>query len=221
MFTGIIEHLGKVKQVKRQANSAIIVVDIGKLSVGVSSGDSIAINGACLTVTHIENSVVGFDVSAETLSKTTIGELRVSDKVNVERSLRIGDKLGGHFVTGHVDGVGVVKKRENGAGQCTMWFSVSKVLAYMMIEKGSVAVDGISLTIVELEEKLFSVALIPYTLEETTLGFKEVGQKVNIETDMLGKWVKRILATDKAELSSREKSESGITEEMLKEKGFI
>ncbi len=214
MFTGIIEHLGKVTQIKKQADSAVIVVDIAQMSKDVNSGDSIAINGACLTVTHIKGSEVSFDVSTETLSKTTIGELKTSDRVNVESSLRIGDKLGGHFVTGHVDGVGAINKKETETGQCTMWFSVSKELANMMIKKGSVAVDGISLTIVDLEEKSFSVALIPYTLEETSLGFKKVGQKVNIETDMLGKWVKRILVTD-------DKAVSGITEEMLKEKGFL
>jgi len=214
MFTGIIEHLGKVTQIKKQADSAVIVVDIAQISKDVNSGDSIAINGACLTVTHIKGSEVSFDVSTETLSKTTIGELKTSDRVNVESSLRIGDKLGGHFVTGHVDGVGVINRKESETGQCTMWFSVSKELANMMIKKGSVAVDGISLTIVDLEEKSFSVALIPYTLEETSLGFKKVGQKVNIETDMLGKWVKRILVTD-------DKAVSGITEEMLKEKGFL
>ncbi len=214
MFTGIIEHLGKVTQIKKQADSAVIVVDIAQMSKDVNSGDSIAINGACLTVTHIKGSEVSFDVSTETLSKTTIGELKTSDRVNVESSLRIGDKLGGHFVTGHVDGVGAINRKESETGQCTMWFSVSKELANMMIKKGSVAVDGISLTIVDLEEKSFSVALIPYTLEETSLGFKKVGQKVNIETDMLGKWVKRILVTD-------DKAVSGITEEMLKEKGFL
>ena len=214
MFTGIIEHLDKVTQIKKQADSAVIVVDIAQMSKDVNSGDSIAINGACLTVTHIKGSEVSFDVSTETLSKTTIGKLKASDKVNVESSLRIGDKLGGHFVTGHVDGVGAISRKESETGQCTMWFSVSKELANMMIKKGSVAVDGISLTIVDLEEKSFSVALIPYTLEETSLGFKKVGQKVNIETDMLGKWVKRILVTD-------DKAVSGITEEMLKEKGFL
>ncbi len=214
MFTGIIEHLGNVTQIKKQADSAVIVVDIAQMSKDVNSGDSIAINGACLTVTHIKGSEVSFDVSTETLSKTTIGELKTSDRVNVESSLRIGDKLGGHFVTGHVDGVGAISRKESETGQCTMWFSVSKELANMMIKKGSVAVDGISLTIVDLEEKSFSVALIPYTLDETSLGFKKVGQKVNIETDMLGKWVKRILVTD-------DKAVSGITEEMLKEKGFL
>ena len=214
MFTGIIEHLGEVKQIKRQANSAVIAVDIGKLSSDVSSGDSIAINGACLTVTQINGSEVVFDISTETLSLTTIGDLRGSDKVNIERSLKIGDKLGGHFVTGHVDGVGVISKKDNEHGQCTMWFSVSDEYAKMMIKKGSVAVDGISLTIVELEDRSFSVALIPYTLKETSLGFKKVGQRINIETDMLGKWVKRILVTD-------DKTSSGITKEKLKENGFL
>ena len=214
MFTGIIEYLGKVKQVSLQANSAVIAVDIGPLQDGVIPGDSIAINGACLTVTQIKGPEVRFDVSGETLSKTTIGKLTVSDHVNAERSLKIGDKLGGHFVTGHVDCVGIINKIENETGQCTVWFSVSNEISNMMIKKGSVAIDGISLTIVDLKEKLFSVALIPFTLEATTLGFKKAGQKVNIETDMLGKWVKRILTTnDEATL--------GVTEEMLKEKGFM
>ncbi|MGR3303445.1 MAG: riboflavin synthase [Candidatus Scalindua sp.] len=214
MFTGIIEHLGKVKQVKLQADSAIIVVDIGPLSDGVSPGDSIAINGACLTVTQIKDSEVYFDVSTETLSKTAIGKLKISDKVNIERSLKMGDQLGGHFVTGHVDGVGEINKVENEPGQCTVWFSASETLTNMMIKKGSVAIDGISLTIVEIREGLFSVALIPYTLELTTLGFKKVGEKVNLETDMLGKWVKRILTTN-------DSTTSGVTEAMLKEKGFL
>ena len=214
MFTGIIEYLGKVKQVKLQADSAIIVVDIGPLSADVSLGDSIAINGACLTVTQIKDSDVYFDVSTETLNMTAIGKLKTSDKVNIERSLKMGDLLGGHFVTGHVDGVGTINKVENEPGQCTVWFSVSNELANMMIKKGSVSIDGISLTIVEIREGLFSVALIPYTLEVTTLGFKKAGEQVNIETDMLGKWVKRILTTN-------DSTTSGITEEMLKEKGFL
>jgi riboflavin synthase len=214
MFTGIIEHLGKVKQVSLQANSAVIAVDIGPLQDGVIPGDSIAINGACLTVTQIKDTGIYFDVSGETLSKTTIGNLSISDHVNIERSLKIGDKLGGHFVTGHVDCVGAINKIENEPGQCTVWFSVSNEITNMMIKKGSVAIDGISLTIVDLKEKLFSVALIPFTLDATTLGFKKVGQKVNIETDMLGKWVKRILTTN-------DNTTSGVTEEMLKAKGFM
>ena len=196
MFTGIIESLGKVKQVKLQSNSAIIVIDVGQLSDGVSPGDSIAINGACLTATQIKSTEVYFDVSRETLSKTTIGNLRISDNVNIERSLRVGGKLGGHFVTGHVDDVGVINRIDSDTSQSIVWVSVSDELTKMMIKKGSIAIDGISLTIVELKEKLFSVALIPFTLGATTLGFKNAGQKVNIETDMLGKWVKRVLTTN-------------------------
>jgi len=214
MFTGIIEHLGKLKQVSLQADSAVIVVDIGPLIDGVVPGDSVAINGACLTVTQIKGSEVYFDVSGETLSKTTIGKLAVSDHVNIERSLKIGDKLGGHFVTGHVDCVGVINKIESKTGQSTVWFSVSNEITNSMIKKGSVAIDGISLTIVDLKENLFSVALIPFTLDATTLGSKKAGQKVNIETDMLGKWVKRILTTN-------DNTTSGVTEEMLKAKGFM
>ncbi len=214
MFTGIIESLCKVTQIKAQSTSAVIAIDLGSLSDSVSPGDSIAVNGACLTVTQVKSTEVYFDVSRETLSKTTIGNLRVSDSVNIERSLRIGDKLGGHFVTGHVDGVGVINKIDSETGQCTVWISVSEELANMMIKKGSVAIDGISLTIVELKEKLFSVAIIPFTFGATTLGIKNVGQKVNIETDMLGKWVKKILTTDGS-------VSSGVTEKMLIEKGFM
>ncbi len=214
MFTGIIESLGKVKQVKIQSNSAVIIVDVGLLSDGISLGDSIAVNGACLTATQIKGSDVCFDVSRETLSKTITGNLRVSDNVNIERSLRIGDKLGGHFVTGHVDGIGVINEINSEEDQSIVWISVTEELANLMIKKGSVAIDGISLTIVELKEKLFSVALIPFTLNATTLGFKNVGQKVNIETDMLGKWVKRVLTTN-------DNASTGITEKMLMEKGFM
>lgn len=214
MFTGIIEHLGKVKQIKLEANSAVITIDVGPLSDEVSPGDSIAVNGACLTATQIKGSEVHFDVSAETLSKTTVGKLRVADNVNIERSLKVGDRLGGHFVTGHVDGVGEINKIENQTGQSTVWVSVNESLANMMIQKGSVAIDGISLTIAELRERIFSVALIPFTLEATTLGRNKVGRKVNIETDMLGKWVKKIV-------TNTGRNASGITEELLNQNGFV
>ncbi|MCP5004784.1 MAG: riboflavin synthase [Planctomycetes bacterium] len=214
MFTGIIEHLGTVRQIKRHADSATVIVDMGTLSTDVGIGDSVAINGACLTATQIRNREVCFDVSDETLRKTTIGELRVSDRVNVERSLKIGDKLGGHFVSGHVDGAGVISKKQTVRGYCNLVVSVAEDLTGMMIKKGSVSIDGISLTIVDLEDKLFSVAVVPHTLDATTLGIQKVGQRVNIETDMFGKWVKKILTTP-------ENHSPGITEEMLVEKGYL
>lgn len=213
MFTGIIEHLGKIRQIKRHANSATVIVDLGGVASDVGLGDSVSLNGACLTATQIRNREVSFDVSGETLRKTTIGELRVSDQVNVERSLKIGGRLGGHFVSGHVDGIGVISKKETTKGQCTLEVSVDEEMITLMIKKGSVAVDGISLTIVDLVNTSFSVAIVPYTFDATTLGFKKVGQRVNIETDMMGKWVKKIL-------TAPEKSRSGITEEILGEKGF-
>lgn len=177
-------------------------------------GESIAVNGTCLTIKEISGKVASFDVSSETLKKTTLGKLRYGENVNIERALRVGDRLGGHFVTGHVDGIGTIKGKKQSTDQCTMSFSVEKIFTDMMIEKGSIAIDGISLTIVDLADGAFSVALIPYTLASTTLGFKKVGDPVNIEIDMMGKWIKRLLAN----IHGRK---TGITQEQLIEQGFL
>ncbi|MCR4320687.1 MAG: riboflavin synthase, partial [Candidatus Brocadiaceae bacterium] len=187
-------------------------LDIGDLAENLKLGESIAVNGACLTVKEAKGTVVGFDVSSETLTKTTLGKLRNAEKVNIERALKVGDRLGGHFVTGHVDGIGNIKEKKQHENQCTMTFSVEKRFTDMMIEKGSVAVDGISLTIVNVTDGTFSVALIPYTLTSTTLGHKKIGDQVNIEIDMLGKWVKKIL--------KKEDVGGGMTREQLTEQGF-
>src|SRR3990167_8879213 len=211
MFTGIIENLAVVKKLSLKAGGAELLLDIGDLAENLKLGESIAINGACLTVKEVKGTVVGFDVSGETLKKTTLGKLRNTEKVNIERALRVGDRLGGHFVTGHVDGIGTIKDKKQSADQCTMTFSVEKRFTDMMIEKGSVAVDGISLTIVDVVGGVFSVALIPYTLTLTTMGFKKVGDQVNIEIDMLGKWVKKIL---------KKENDGDITWEQLTEQGF-
>ncbi|HHT9105068.1 MAG TPA: riboflavin synthase [Candidatus Wujingus californicus] len=211
MFTGIIENLATVKKISLKAGGAELLLDMRGFGDGLKLGESIAINGVCLTVKEVKGTVVGFDVSGETLKKTTLGKLRNAEKVNIERALRVGDRLGGHFVTGHVDGIGIIKEKKQYADQCTMNFSVEKRFTDMMIEKGSVAVDGISLTIVDVVGGVFSVALIPYTLTLTTLGFKKVGDQVNIEIDMLGKWVKKIL---------KKENDGGITREQLTEQGF-
>lgn len=211
MFTGIVEHLAKVKRVSLKAGGAELLLDIGDVAENLKLGESIAINGACLTVKEVKGTVAGFDVSSETLIKTTLGKLRNAEKVNIERALRVGDRLGGHFVTGHVDGIGTIKKKNQSADQCTMSFSVEKRFTDMMIEKGSVALDGISLTIVNVTDGTFSVALIPYTLTSTTLGLKKIGDQVNIEIDMLGKWVKKIL---------KKENDAGMTREQLTEQGF-
>ena len=211
MFTGIVEHLAKVKGLSLKAGGAELLLDIGDLAENLKLGESIAVNGACLTVKEAKGTVAGFDVSGETLKKTTLGKLRNAEKVNIERALKVGDRLGGHFVTGHVDGIGNIKEKKQHENQCTMTFSVEKRFTDMMIEKGSVAIDGISLTIVDIVGGVFSVALIPYTLTSTTLGQKKIGDQVNIEIDMLGKWVKKIL---------KKEDVGGMTREQLTEQGF-
>jgi len=213
MFTGIIEHTSAVKHLSLRGGGGELFLDFPDFSEGIKLGESIAVNGVCLTVKAIANNVVSFDVSGETLKKTTLGALRKAENVNIERALRIGDRLGGHFVTGHVDGTGVIKEMKQASGQCTVFFSVEKNLTDMMIEKGSVAIDGISLTIVGVADGIFSVALIPFTVSATTLGFKKTGDRVNIEIDMMGKWVKKLLSSVQGETG-------GITREQLMEEGF-
>mgnify|MGYP003557810181 FL=1 len=214
MFTGIIEHLASVKNLSLKAGGGELFLNFSGFYNDLTLGESIAINGTCLTIREISGKVVSFDVSGETLKKTTLGKFRSSENVNIERALRVGDRLGGHFVTGHVDGIGTVKGKKQSTDQCTISFSVEKRLADMMIEKGSVAIDGISLTIVDLADGAFSVALIPYTLTSTTLGFKKVGDPVNIEIDMMGKWIKKLLMNIQG-------GKPGITQEQLMEQGFL
>ena len=213
MFTGIIEHLGKVENTARKPESMVISVNIGNLTSDIKEGDSISVNGICLTVTTIKGSIVTFDVLQETLSRTSLKDIKVSEKVNIERALKVGDRMGGHFVTGHIDGTGVIAKKIKQPGQTTLWVEVSSKLGQLMIEKGSIAIDGISLTLVEVKDRSFSVALIPYTLSETTLGFRDVGNTVNLELDMIGKWVQKIVSTEHG-------FSSGLTEENLKDQGF-
>jgi len=211
MFTGIVEYLATVKKFSRKAGGAELFLDFPEFYNDLKLGESIAVNGACLTVKEAKGTVAGFDVSSETLTKTTLGKLRNAEEVNIERALRVGDRLGGHFVTGHVDGIGNIKEKKQHENQCTMTFSVEKRFTDMMIEKGSVAIDGISLTIVDVVDGVFSVALIPYTLTSTTLGLKKIRDQVNIEIDMLGKWVKKIL---------KKENDAGMTREQLTEQGF-
>ena len=214
MFTGIVEHLASVKKLSTKAGGSELFLDFSDFYNDLTLGESIAINGVCLTVKDVKGQIVSFDVSGETLKKSTLGKLRNAEKVNIERSLRVGDRLGGHFVTGHVDGVGTIKEKKQTTDQCTMSFSVENKFTDMMIEKGSVAIDGISLTIVDIANGVFTVALIPFTLASTTLGFKKVGDQVNIEIDMMGKWIKKLL-------TNIQEKKGGITKEQLMEQGFL
>ena len=214
MFTGIIENLAVIKKLSLKAGGAELLLDISNFYSDIKLGESIAINGVCLTVKDVKGQIVSFDVSGETLKKSTLGKLRNAENVNIERALRVGDRLGGHFVTGHVDGIGTIKEKKQTADQCTMSFSVENKFTDMMIEKGSVAIDGISLTIVDIANGVFTVALIPFTLASTTLGFKKVGDQVNIEIDMMGKWIKKLL-------TNIQEKKGGITKEQLMEQGFL
>jgi len=192
MFTGLVEGLGEVVATKPAAAGVEICVDMGPLVADVALGDSICTSGACLSVTKLVNSVVSFDVSPESLAKTTLGERKTGDFVNLERSLRADTRLGGHFVSGHVDGLGELLERRQEGEFATLRFRAPDALAALLVPKGSVAIDGVSLTVAALTSaQEFEVALIPDTLERTTLGRMKIGQAVNLEGDLLGKYVLR------------------------------
>ena len=189
MFTGIIEELGIVKSVRRQSDGMRLSVTAKVITDGMKTGDSIAVNGACLTVTEFDRSSFTTDVSGETVNRTNIGKLRVGDKVNLERPMRLSDRLGGHLVSGHVDAVGVIRGITKKGDVSVLTFEAPKEISKYLIFKGSVAVDGISLTVNDITGNTFSVIVIPHTVKMTTLGFKKIGDTVNLEADMIGKYV--------------------------------
>ncbi len=197
MFTGLVEGQGRVVSLVPEAAGVRLQIEPPKEMLDeldpVNLGDSIAINGCCLTVIALDSGCWSFQAGEETLSKTNLGRLRFDDLVNLERSLPANGRLGGHFVLGHVDGVGTVDRIDRSADWITMWFRVPESLADLMVSKGSVAVDGVSLTLVNVEPDRFSVALIPHTLAVTTLGRRNEGDPVNLETDILGKYARKFL----------------------------
>lgn len=194
MFTGIIEDRGTVTEIKRRAKESALTFRAHRIDLReIVMGESIAVNGACLTVTSLEGDTFTVDASRETLSRTSLGKLRVGSMVNLERSLRVGDRMGGHIVSGHVDGVGSVKsKKKRGASVEFRFTAPGQVMKYI-VEKGSVAIDGVSLTVNAVEEGEFTVNIIPYTLAETTFGALRAGKPVNIECDMIGKYVEKLM----------------------------
>uniref|UniRef100_A0A7C4QQ75 Riboflavin synthase n=1 Tax=Schlesneria paludicola TaxID=360056 RepID=A0A7C4QQ75_9PLAN len=198
MFTGLVEGLGTVAAMRREvAGLRLEIAPPEPLrSEGSPLGSSVALNGCCLTVVAADTDGWAFQAGEETLSKTNLGLLRVGDPVNLERSLPVTGRLGGHFVQGHVDGVGTVQAVERTGDWVRMAFAVPEALAELMVPKGSVAVDGVSLTLVTVGRNQFDVALIPHTLAVTTLGCRQVGDTVNIETDILGKYVRKFLLLD-------------------------
>jgi len=194
MFSGIVEKTAPVVSITKRSKSALIQIDLGKLARGTRTGDSISVNGVCLTVTKKRKASVCFDVIDETLRVTNLVELTKGSMVNIERSLRLADRIGGHLVSGHVDGVGKIAKIEQPAEDSVkLWVETRSDLLSSMITKGSVAVDGISLTLVDVGENRFSVCLIPHTMSATTLGRKTEGDSVNLEVDAIGKYVRKYL----------------------------
>lgn len=194
MFTGLVEELGTVAEAVRKGRKSPtlrLTVKGPLVAKDAKIGDSIAINGCCLTVVKKAKSLLTFEAGEETLSRTNLGRLAVGSRVNLERSLQLGDRLGGHLVAGHVDAQGTLLKRRDESDWSSMVFRVPARLTRQMASKGSVAVDGVSLTLVAVEPDHFSVALIPHTLQNTTLGGLEIGAAVNIETDLLAKYVER------------------------------
>ena len=185
--------MGKITAIADQPPGKRFTVEAGGVSEGAAIGDSISINGCCLTVVAIDREKLEFEAGEETLSRTNLGELTVGSDVNLERSLAVGDRLGGHHVTGHIDAVGKLAERRDDASWAHLRFSMPARLASQVVAKGSIAVDGISLTVVEAEGDSFTVALIPHTLDVTTLGRRSVGDRVNLETDILAKYVQRSL----------------------------
>lgn len=210
MFTGLIEIQGTVTSVKETGNG--IGLSIKPLSAyELVRGDSIAVNGVCLTVTK-HNGEISFDVSPETMRSTNLGELKNGDSVNLERALRLSDRLGGHIVSGHVDNVGSIREIRK-AGEYTFYkFDTTKDILKYVVKKGSIAIDGISLTVVDLDNTSFSVAIIPHTLTATNIGRKRVGDRVNLEVDIIGKYVEKLL--------NKNDSDSNLMG-LLKEKGFM
>ena len=194
MFTGLVEATGKITAIESQGPGMRIVVNAGDLANGVEIGDSIANNGCCLTVIEANGPYLAFEAGPETLSKTSLGSKQIGDSVNLERSLQVGDRLGGHLVTGHVDARGVLDERTDDEEWSTFWFQVPKTLIRQMAPKGSITVEGVSLTLVDVEADRFCVALIPHTLEVTTLGGLQPGDTVNLETDLLAKYVEQQLS---------------------------
>ncbi|MGB9711167.1 MAG: riboflavin synthase [Thermodesulfovibrio sp.] len=195
MFTGIIVEVGKIHEIQKIAQGARLKIFSKKLTESSQIGDSICVNGVCLTICEIDKTknIISFDISHETLQKTTLGELKKGDSVNLEPALTLNTPLGGHLVSGHVEGIGKIKKIEKIGNDLKIEIEASEEILRYCIKKGSIAVDGVSLTIVDLFSNSFTVVIIPHTAKMTTLGLKKVGDKVNLESDIIAKYVEKFV----------------------------
>ena len=212
MFTGIIEEIGKIKVIRQGSRSVVLEIEATKVLEDTRVGDSIATNGVCLTVTAMGNGYFSADVMPETMSRTSLGGLKPGDRVNLERALCLNSRLGGHIVAGHVDGVGRI--RDKVQDEIAIWLTIaaSPEILHYVIEKGSVAVDGVSLTVAYVDETVFKVSVIPHTQEETTLTTKRIGEIVNLENDLIGKYVEKLMQPGNIR--------NGLTLDFLQAHGF-
>lgn len=217
MFTGIIEEIGRIDSIKKGTQSAVLGIRCQKVLEGTKTGDSIAVNGVCLTVTSLHEQGYTADVMAETLERSSLGSLSKNSPVNLERAMAADGRFGGHIVAGHIDGTG--KIRDIRRDETAVWYTVEAephLLRYV-VEKGSIAIDGISLTVARVTEGDFSVSIIPHTQGETSLGFRQKGDIVNLECDVIGKYVEKLMKTTEKTTGV----ESKITDAFLMEHGFV
>jgi riboflavin synthase len=214
MFTGLVEGIGEIAGLSPRAEGLRVTVKTSFPAAKLILGESVAVAGACLTVVAITPPAASFEVSPETLARTTFPLKKVGDRVNLERSLRLGDRLGGHLVTGHVDAAGMVRQRREGPAHFQLHIELPAALSRFVIEKGSIAVDGVSLTVNGVQGNVFTVNIIPFTAGETTLATLKVGDRVNLETDVIGKYVARLLGQEAA-------AEEGVNLELLARHGFL
>jgi riboflavin synthase len=215
MFTGIIEGLGTITAARPSGSGRRLVLTSDFDLTGTKIGDSLAVNGACLTAVQLAGRRFEVDVSPETLAKTALGAARAGERVNLERALRLSDRIDGHLVSGHIDGMGTIDDRQTAGNAILVTVAVPEALTRYMIVKGSVAVDGVSLTINAVEPARFTVSVIPYTAHLTNIGLKKTGDAVNIETDMIGKYVEKFIT------SKPESPSSGVSMDLLAKTGYI
>lgn len=216
MFTGIIEEIGVLQNMKRGTNEYQLTLSAKKVLQDVKLGNSIAVNGVCLTVTSFTSEQFTVDVMPETVKATSLQSLARGSSVNLERAMAANGRFGGHFVQGHVDGVGTIKSKNQVSNAVYFWIETSAEMMRYIVPKGSVAIDGISLTVVEVKDNQFSISIIPHTITETILQFKQHGDGVNIECDMLAKYMERLLEKRVAHTSN-----NGVTLEKLAENGYL
>jgi len=220
MFTGIVEEMGSIKSLKKGSKSAVLTIEADKVLAGSKVGDSIAVNGVCLTVTSIAEGQFSADVMAETLRRSSLGTLAKGSKVNLERAMAADGRFGGHIVSGHIDGTGTILSLKPEGNAVWVEIQASQAVLKYIVEKGSIAIDGISLTVARLTEQGFAVSVIPHTGAETTLLRRRAGEMVNLENDIIGKYVDRLLHFGAAENVQEEIKASGITLDFLRENGY-